>query len=69
MGLNLRIVSGATTELGLETHVCELQLLLRPYAELKVAGGYTRDMKQYDLIAVISEVILCHIIVVMFGET
>jgi hypothetical protein len=36
IGLNLRIVNEATTELGLETHVCEVQLLLRPYAELKV---------------------------------
>ena len=36
VGLNLRIVNNTTMELGLETHVCEVQLLLYAFAELKV---------------------------------
>ena len=36
LSLNLRIVTGETRCLGVETHVCEVQLLLRPFAELKV---------------------------------
>ena len=36
MALNLRLTGVAARELGVETHVCEVQLLLRPFAELKV---------------------------------
>ena len=36
VGLNLRIGGTMAMELGVETHVCEVQLLLRPFAELKV---------------------------------
>ncbi len=37
VGMNLRIVMPETKELGVNTHVCELQLLLRQFAELKVS--------------------------------
>ena len=36
VGVNLRITGPAAVRLGLDSHVCELQLLLRPFAELKV---------------------------------
>jgi hypothetical protein len=36
LALNLRILNQDSIELGADTHVCELQLLLRPFAELKV---------------------------------
>lgn len=38
VGLNLRLVGARARELAVETHVCEVQLLLRPFAELKVRG-------------------------------
>ena len=38
VGLNLRLLSAQARELGVEAHVCEVQLILRPYAELKVCG-------------------------------
>ena len=34
--LNLRIITEQSCNLGCETHVCELQLLLLPFAQLKV---------------------------------
>ena len=34
--LNLRLVSPRTMELGVETHVCEVQLILEFFARLKV---------------------------------
>jgi hypothetical protein len=36
VGLNLRLLNSQARELGLEAHVCEVQLLLRPFAQLKV---------------------------------
>ena len=36
MSLNLRIVTGEARRMGIEAHVAEVQLLLRPFAELKV---------------------------------
>ena len=36
MALNLRLRTEAAWELGVETHVCEIQLILRPFAEIKV---------------------------------
>ena len=39
VALNLRLTGVAARELGVETHVCEVQLLLRPFAELKVGVG------------------------------
>ena len=41
VALNLRLSTPATVRLGLESHVCELQLLLRPYAEIKVVPLYS----------------------------
>ncbi len=37
VALNLRVVTAETRQLGSETHVCEVQLLLRAFAELKVS--------------------------------
>jgi hypothetical protein len=34
--VNLRVVTAETLRLGVETHVCEVQLILLPIAELKV---------------------------------
>ncbi len=36
VAVNLRLTTPAAICLGLESHVCELQLLLRPFAEFKV---------------------------------
>ena len=36
VGMNLRLLGTQARELGVEAHVCEVQLLLRPYAQLKV---------------------------------
>jgi hypothetical protein len=38
LALNLRLVTEATERLGVEWHVCEVQLILRRMAELKVCG-------------------------------
>jgi hypothetical protein len=37
VALNVQIINKDTIELGVETHICELQLLLRPFAELEVS--------------------------------
>ena len=44
MALNLRLTGVAARELGVETHVCEVQLLLRPFAELKVRRRWLRSV-------------------------
>lgn len=36
VAVNLCITSPKSVELGVDGHVCEMQLILRPYAELKV---------------------------------
>jgi hypothetical protein len=36
VAINLRVVSAVTEELGIDMHVCEVQLLLLPFATLKV---------------------------------
>jgi hypothetical protein len=36
VAVNLRITNKLTLLLGLETHVCEVLLILRPFADLKV---------------------------------
>ena len=36
VSLNLRIVTERTTALGVDGHICELQLILLSFAELKV---------------------------------
>jgi hypothetical protein len=36
VGINLRVRTRGTRALGAAAHVCELQLILRPFAELKV---------------------------------
>ena len=38
VALNLRVVRGDSRRLGLHLHVCEVQLVLRSFAELKVAS-------------------------------
>ncbi len=40
MCLNLRIDSVASRLLGVEYHVCEVQLLLLSMAQIKVRSGY-----------------------------
>ena len=36
VALNVRLETAAAVALGVDGHVCELQLLLRPYADIKV---------------------------------
>jgi len=40
--VNLRIVTDATCRMGIEGHVCEVQLILRKYWELKSEEGHKR---------------------------
>ena len=35
VALNVRLHTAAALDLGVEMHVCEVQLLLRPFAEIK----------------------------------
>lgn len=42
VALNLRIVNNDTKRMGVETHVCELQLILIEYAMLKHDAGHKR---------------------------
>ena len=39
LALNIRIISAEIRGLGVENHVCEVQLILRAFAELKVRDG------------------------------
>ena len=43
--LNLRIETSETARLGLEQHICELQLNLRDFAELLVHNPYLRPFQ------------------------
>ena len=46
MSLNLRIVTERTAALGIDGHICELQLILRSFAELKVPPSlFLREVK------------------------
>ena len=40
VAVNLRLATAAAVALGVETHVCEVQLVLRAVAELKSAAGH-----------------------------
>mmetsp|Transcript_31199 Transcript_31199/g.79091 ORF Transcript_31199/g.79091 Transcript_31199/m.79091 type:complete len:245 (-) Transcript_31199:196-930(-) len=40
--INLRIPTEETSALGLDTHVCEVQLILKGFAELKTLTGHRR---------------------------
>jgi hypothetical protein len=40
LALNLRISTEWTRSLGLEEHVCELQLILKAFAEVKVGSHF-----------------------------
>ena len=40
VSINLRLVNSRTAELGVDTHVCELQLILLPIFRLKVCILY-----------------------------
>ena len=40
VALNLRLSTAAACKLGCDLHVCELQLLLRPFAMLKTEEGH-----------------------------
>ena len=44
MGLNLCLVTSATLEMGIHTHVCEVQLMLRTFAEVKVRREPVRGL-------------------------
>ena len=38
VAFNLRLRTAAAREFGVDTHVCEVLLLLRPFAEIKVVS-------------------------------
>ena len=42
VSLNIRIVNETTMGMGIETHVCEVQLLLKAFAMLKNDDGHAR---------------------------
>jgi hypothetical protein len=42
VALNLRIVTPETVEFGVDTHVCEVQLILLSFAEQKSDDGHKR---------------------------
>jgi hypothetical protein len=48
LALNLRIVSSKTKDLGLHTHVCEVQLLNKQMAEMKSDNGHKRYVEFRD---------------------
>lgn len=48
LALNLRINSQDTKDLGLNTHVCEVQLILRHMAEMKSDDGHKRYVEFRD---------------------
>jgi hypothetical protein len=39
VSLNLQIKTERTAALGVDGHICEIQLILLPFARLKVPGG------------------------------
>ena len=49
--LNLRIVTKETEMLACETHVCEVQLVLRAFGEVNDAEGNNRLRRIHDLMA------------------
>jgi hypothetical protein len=40
VGLNLRVVTAEAALLGVDGHVCEVQLLLLPFAKIKVQKSF-----------------------------
>eukprot|EP00286_Rhodomonas_abbreviata_P019771 CAMPEP_0181310446 /NCGR_PEP_ID=MMETSP1101-20121128/12590_1 /TAXON_ID=46948 /ORGANISM="Rhodomonas abbreviata, Strain Caron Lab Isolate" /LENGTH=158 /DNA_ID=CAMNT_0023417075 /DNA_START=171 /DNA_END=644 /DNA_ORIENTATION=- len=46
--MNLRLTTDLTRRLGIEEHVCELQLILRSYAELRSDEGHKRYVESRD---------------------
>jgi len=49
--LNIRIVTKETEMLACETHICEVQLVLRAFGEVKDAEGNSRLGRIHDLMA------------------
>jgi len=47
--LNLRVCTKGTAMLGCDTHLCELQLVLKSFGELKTAQGHQRYIMYRDL--------------------
>ncbi len=48
VALNIRIVTPEAQALGVNAHVCELQLLLRQYAELKVITTFIHHVFMFS---------------------
>mmetsp|Transcript_28580 Transcript_28580/g.71958 ORF Transcript_28580/g.71958 Transcript_28580/m.71958 type:complete len:448 (-) Transcript_28580:264-1607(-) len=49
VSVNLRLVSETTIACGVDTHVCELQLLLLPFAQLKGSQGHKNYIAYRDV--------------------
>jgi len=49
VALNVRVVTERTRELGVAGHVCELQLLMKEYMELRTAEGHKRYVAYRNL--------------------
>jgi hypothetical protein len=50
VALNLVLSTREARELGVENHVCELQLVLRPFADLKVRERHLRSQRRLRLL-------------------
>jgi hypothetical protein len=49
VAINLRIISTATEKLGIDMHVCEVQLLLLPFALLKVQSTCKKNRHRISI--------------------
>jgi hypothetical protein len=47
--LNMRVCTKETAMLGIDAHICELQLVLKSFGELKTAQGHSRYVMWRDL--------------------
>jgi hypothetical protein len=47
--LNMRVCTKETAMLGIDAHICEVQLVLRSFGELKTAQGHSRYVMWRDL--------------------
>ena len=49
LAINFRLITPATLALGVEAHVCELQLVLRSFAEVRSNEGHKRYISWRNL--------------------
>ena len=49
VAINIKIINETTIALGAESHICELQLILKSFAEVKSLSGHQRYKTWRDL--------------------